>query len=112
MLTFPCFTYGKVTILGSGVSFRTAGDRSSAKGKFGDRISCHAPVAKPLCPSSFAAWVRISSHRIWPSLLDPTLKLTPLPNKLVAMNAYDKAPNGRTYAHPLLRIETDQGVEG
>src|SRR5260370_19948842 len=33
-------------------------------------------------------------------------------HKLVAMNAYDKAPKGRTYTHPLLRIETDQGVEG
>lgn len=28
------------------------------------------------------------------------------------MNAYDKAPKGGTYTHPLLRIETDQGVEG
>jgi L-alanine-DL-glutamate epimerase-like enolase superfamily enzyme len=33
-------------------------------------------------------------------------------HKLVAMNAYDKAPKGETYTHPLLRIETDQGVEG
>src|SRR5260370_29492922 len=33
-------------------------------------------------------------------------------HKLVAMNAYDKAPKGRTYTHPLLRIETDQGIEG
>ena len=28
------------------------------------------------------------------------------------MNAYDKAPKGYTYEHLLLRIETDQGVEG
>jgi len=33
-------------------------------------------------------------------------------HKVVAMNAYDKAPKGETYTHPLLRIETDQGVEG
>lgn len=33
-------------------------------------------------------------------------------HKQVAMNAYDKAPKGATYTHPLLRIETDQGVEG
>ena len=33
-------------------------------------------------------------------------------HKQVAMNAYDKAPKGGTYTHPLLRIETDQGVEG
>ena len=33
-------------------------------------------------------------------------------HKLVAMNAYDQAPKGRTYTHPLIRIETDQGVEG
>ena len=28
------------------------------------------------------------------------------------MNAYDTAPKGGTYTHPLIRIETDQGVEG
>src|SRR6266853_3456715 len=33
-------------------------------------------------------------------------------HKMVAMNAYDKAAKGQTYTHPLLRIETDQGVEG
>jgi L-alanine-DL-glutamate epimerase-like enolase superfamily enzyme len=33
-------------------------------------------------------------------------------HKLVAMNAYDQAPKGGTYTHPLLRIETDQGIEG
>jgi L-alanine-DL-glutamate epimerase-like enolase superfamily enzyme len=32
--------------------------------------------------------------------------------KFVTMNAYDKAPKGYTYEHPLIRIETDQGVEG
>jgi L-alanine-DL-glutamate epimerase-like enolase superfamily enzyme len=32
--------------------------------------------------------------------------------KFVTMNAYDKAPKGFTYEHPLIRIETDQGVEG
>jgi D-galactarolactone cycloisomerase len=32
--------------------------------------------------------------------------------KTVAMNAYDKAPKGPTYQHALIRIETDQGVEG
>jgi D-galactarolactone cycloisomerase len=33
-------------------------------------------------------------------------------HKLVAMNAYDQVPKGGTYTHPLLRIETDQGIEG
>jgi L-alanine-DL-glutamate epimerase-like enolase superfamily enzyme len=33
-------------------------------------------------------------------------------HKVVAMNAYDKEAKGNTYTHPLLRIETDQGVEG
>ena len=33
-------------------------------------------------------------------------------HKFVAMNAYDKEPKGNTYSHPLIRIETDQGVEG
>jgi D-galactarolactone cycloisomerase len=33
-------------------------------------------------------------------------------HKLVAMNAYDQAPKGRTYTHPLIRIETDAGIEG
>ena len=28
------------------------------------------------------------------------------------MNAYDTAAKGNTYAHPLIRIETNQGVEG
>jgi L-alanine-DL-glutamate epimerase-like enolase superfamily enzyme len=32
--------------------------------------------------------------------------------KVVAMNAYDKAPKGPTYQHGLIRLETDQGVEG
>jgi len=32
--------------------------------------------------------------------------------KFVAMNAYDTAPKGYTYEHTLIRIETDQGVEG
>src|SRR5581483_2800091 len=33
-------------------------------------------------------------------------------HKFVAMHAYDKAPKGYTYKHTLIRIETDQGVEG
>jgi L-alanine-DL-glutamate epimerase-like enolase superfamily enzyme len=33
-------------------------------------------------------------------------------HKFVTMNAYDKAPKGHTYEHTLVRIETDQGVEG
>ena len=32
--------------------------------------------------------------------------------KFVAMNAYDKVPKGYTYEHTLIRIETDQGIEG
>src|SRR5260370_38923905 len=32
--------------------------------------------------------------------------------KFVAMNAYDKAPKGYTYEHTLIRVETDQGLEG
>src|SRR5689334_804095 len=33
-------------------------------------------------------------------------------HKFVAMNAYDKAPKGRTFEHALIRIETSRGVEG
>jgi D-galactarolactone cycloisomerase len=33
-------------------------------------------------------------------------------HKLVAMNAYDKAPKGDTYEQPLIRIETSRGIEG
>jgi len=33
-------------------------------------------------------------------------------HKLVAINAYDQALKGGTYTHPLLRIETDAGIEG
>lgn len=33
-------------------------------------------------------------------------------HKFVAMNSYDKAPKGHTYAQTLVRIATDQGVEG
>jgi D-galactarolactone cycloisomerase len=33
-------------------------------------------------------------------------------HKFVAMNAYDRAPKGHTYEHALIRIETNQGVEG
>ena len=33
-------------------------------------------------------------------------------HKQVAMNAYDTAPKGNTYTHPLIRIETDQGIDG
>lgn len=34
-------------------------------------------------------------------------------HKFVAMNAYDQAPKGETYEHPLIRIETNRpGVEG
>jgi D-galactarolactone cycloisomerase len=39
-------------------------------------------------------------------------KLTGHFHKFVAMNAYDKAPKGRTYEHSLIRIETDAGQEG
>jgi D-galactarolactone cycloisomerase len=33
-------------------------------------------------------------------------------HKFVAMNSYDTAPKGHTYEGTLLRIQTDQGVEG
>ena len=33
-------------------------------------------------------------------------------HKFVAMNAYDKAPKGHTYPNTVLRVQTDQGVEG
>jgi L-alanine-DL-glutamate epimerase-like enolase superfamily enzyme len=33
-------------------------------------------------------------------------------HKTVAMNAYDKEPKGPTYQHAIIRLETDQGVEG
>lgn len=33
-------------------------------------------------------------------------------HKFVAMNSYDTAPKGHTYSNTLVRIQTDQGVEG
>jgi D-galactarolactone cycloisomerase len=33
-------------------------------------------------------------------------------HKFVAMNAYDKAPKGHTYVNTVIRIKTDQGIEG
>ncbi len=33
-------------------------------------------------------------------------------HKFVTMNAYDKVPKGHTYSNTLIRIATDQGVEG
>ncbi|MBO0722529.1 MAG: hypothetical protein J2P41_17020 [Blastocatellia bacterium] len=33
-------------------------------------------------------------------------------HKFVAMNSYDKAPKGHTYPQTLVRIGTDQGIEG
>ena len=33
-------------------------------------------------------------------------------HKFVAMNSYDTAPKGHTYTNTLVRIATDQGVEG
>jgi len=33
-------------------------------------------------------------------------------HKFVAMNSYDKAPKGHTYPNTVVRIQTDQGVEG
>ncbi len=33
-------------------------------------------------------------------------------HKFVAMNSYDKVPKGHTYSNTLVRIQTDQGVEG
>ena len=33
-------------------------------------------------------------------------------HKFVAMNSYDQAPKGHTYTNTLIRIATDQGVEG
>ncbi|HEY6401017.1 MAG TPA: hypothetical protein VI479_06390, partial [Blastocatellia bacterium] len=33
-------------------------------------------------------------------------------HKFVAMNSYDRAPKGHTYPQTLVRIATDQGVEG
>jgi D-galactarolactone cycloisomerase len=33
-------------------------------------------------------------------------------HKFVAMNAYDKFPKGHTYSNTLVRVATDQGIEG
>jgi len=33
-------------------------------------------------------------------------------HKFVAMNSYDKAPKGHTYVNTVIRVKTDQGVEG
>jgi hypothetical protein len=51
-----------------------------------------------------AAGVRITGARI--SLLTGRFQ------KVVAMNAYDKAPKGPTYQHVLIRLETNRGIEG
>ena len=33
-------------------------------------------------------------------------------HRFVAMNSYDQAPKGHTYTNTLVRLETDQGIEG
>ena len=62
----------------------------------------------------------IAASAAFPATGRPTVSITRIRvstiegrfHKTVAMNAYDKAPKGNTYTNPLLRIETDQGVEG
>jgi D-galactarolactone cycloisomerase len=69
-----------------------------------DRRNFLSALAASVVPGVAETPVRITRIRI--SVLEGRF------HKLVAMNAYDKAPKGGTYTHPLLRIETDQGVEG
>ena len=63
--------------------------------------------------ASLAAAPLISSAKSTPRIT--RIRLSTLQGrfqKFVAMNAYDKVPKGYTYEHTLVRIETDQGVEG
>jgi D-galactarolactone cycloisomerase len=71
-----------------------------------DRRSFLTALVAPasILPGASQTPVRITRIRV--SILEGRF------HKLVAMNAYDKAPKGGTYTHPLIRIETDQGIEG
>src|ERR1043166_9172387 len=63
--------------------------------------------------ASLAAAPLISSAKSTPRIT--RIRLSTLQGrfqKFVAMNAYVKVPKGYTYEHTLVRIETDQGVEG
>jgi len=60
-----------------------------------------APVA--------AAWAQQGSARITRITVAPIQGRF---HKFVTMNAYDTAPKGHTYSNHLIRIQTNQGVEG
>lgn len=62
-----------------------------------------AAAAAPVVPSA-ASGHRI--HRITLATIEGRF------HRFVAMNSYDKAPKGHTYNNTLVRIRTDQGVEG
>jgi L-alanine-DL-glutamate epimerase-like enolase superfamily enzyme len=59
-----------------------------------------------------------ATPRVWParsSVKITTITLATIEgrfHRFVAMNSYDKAPKGHTYTNTLVRIATDQGVEG
>jgi L-alanine-DL-glutamate epimerase-like enolase superfamily enzyme len=67
-----------------------------------------------------AAQLAASSRRASAATTKPPARITRIRlstlqgrfQKFVAMNAYDKVPKGYTYEHTLIRIETDQGLEG
>jgi D-galactarolactone cycloisomerase len=71
-----------------------------------DRRGFLTALATSACALRGASQTSVRITRIRVSILEGRF------HKQVAMNAYDKAPKGGTYTHPLLRIETDQGVEG
>ncbi len=67
-----------------------------------------------------AAQIAASSGRVSAATSKPAARITRIRlstlqgrfQKFVAMNAYDRVPKGHTYEHTLIRIETDQGLEG
>ena len=65
-------------------------------------LSAMAVSASPLAGAASAARIK-------------SIALAPIEgrfHKFVTMNSYDKAPKGHTYPNTLVRIKTDQGVEG
>jgi L-alanine-DL-glutamate epimerase-like enolase superfamily enzyme len=72
-------------------------------------VNTAAATALASLPGSLLAELTFPASRI------KSIRLSTLQghfHKLVAMNAYDTAPKGRTYQHTLIRILTDDGIEG
>ena len=73
-----------------------------------------SPLALPHASSAAGAsgYEHAGAHHI---ARITSITLTPIEgrfHKFVAMNSYDTAPKGHTYSNTLVRIATDQGVEG